>query len=74
MWTRRCKEKGIQYIYVTMHSKTLFYCMKGVILWMWQKNFDLLIGFSCSQVGTVEFCQLSLSFPLADSYLSSVQS
>lgn len=38
------------------------------------KNADLLIVFSCSQVGIVEFCQLSLRFPLADSYLSSVQS
>lgn len=38
------------------------------------KNTDLLTAFSCGQVGTVEFCQLSLRFPLVDSYLSSVQS
>lgn len=28
MWTRRCKEKGIQYIYITMHSKHCFNAWK----------------------------------------------
>lgn len=61
MWIRRCKEKGIPYIHITMHSKTVLLHEKCNFMDV-AKITDLLIVFSCSQVGAVEFCQLSLDF------------
>lgn len=73
MQTRRCKERNSVYLhYYALYSIALM--CETRCHFMHEAKKELFTVFSCSQVGAMEFCQLSPRFPLGASYLSSVQS